>query len=401
MHVLLVGSLLHAGCGAENSSDDYTMDGSLAQPGPGQLGSDASSADAGGLAPLPTPTDASGLPLQPVADAGAGMDALVQNPATDAGAPGVQGDTGVPIAVFDAGDGGLALADAASDASGDAAALPLPDYTKRGPYTVKQLLNQGMGTIANGDSALLPLNSSNDPSALTVYLPENAPAGTRFPLLTFGNGTFCSPTFYDELINHVVSHGFVVVAANTSTVGTGEPMIKALDWALAQNMQASSPLSGKIDPEQLGAFGHSQGGAGTCNAGLDARIDTIVPLSGVPLNQDAGTGTISKIKVPIFFVNTADEASGSTLIEDSFNGATAPAAYGVTISGNHDEYTDVVDDPGVPGLTSNDAKNSRAGIAAWFDWHLKAKSAARSLFVGPSCGFCAGSSWKSIKSKGF
>jgi dienelactone hydrolase len=232
-----------------------------------------------------------------------------------------------------------------------------------------------------------------------VYVPDNAQAGERFPLLTFGNGTFCSPTFYDELITHVVSHGYIVVAANTSTVGTGAPMLKAVDWALAQNTQDAGPLSGKIDVEHIGAFGHSQGGAGTCNAGLDARIDTIVPLSGVPLNEDAGTGTISKIKVPVFFVTTADEASGSTLIEDSFNAATVPAAYGVTISGNHDEYTDVADDPGVPGLTSNDAKNSRAGVTAWFEWQLKAKTAARALFAGTSCGLCAGSTWKSLKSK--
>ena len=60
----------------------------------------------------------------------------------------------------------------------------------------------------------------------------------------------------------------------------------------------------------------------------------------------------------------------------------APAVYGVTVTGDHDEYTDVVDDPNVPGLTSNDARNSRAAVAAWFDWQLKGKAAVRELFVG-------------------
>jgi hypothetical protein len=325
----------------------------------------------------------------------------------DAGTGGMDGSVGPggPDGSIEAGsaDGGAeaGAADGGSDAARPDASTTPTDYSKRGPYTIKRVLNQGLGTITAGDVALLPTTDNNDPSGFTVYLPENGQAGERFPLLTFGNGTFCSPTFYDELINHVVSHGFVVVAANTSTVGTGEPMLKAVDWALAQNGQASSPLSGRIDAEHIGAFGHSQGGAGTCNAGLDARIDAIVPLSGIPLNQDPATGTVSKIKGPIFFVTTADEAAGSTQIEDSYNAATAPAAYGVTTTGNHDEYTDVVDDPGVPGLTSNDARNSRAGVTAWFDWHLKGKTSARSLFVGASCGFCSGSTWKTVKSKGF
>jgi Chlorophyllase enzyme len=362
--------------------DALTVDANPVMPSASNGAPDASSAN-----------DASTGGAALASDAGANTGSGMDGGARDAAGPAPSADASMEAAA--------PPSDAAVDASTDGAPAPLTDYSKRGPYMVKRLLNQGMGTIANGDSALLPLSSNNDPNALTVYLPDNAAAGERFPLLTFGNGTFCSPTFYDELINHVVSHGFVVVAANTSTVGTGAPMLKALDWALAQDTQAGSPLNGKIDPDHIGAFGHSQGGAGTCNAGLDPRVDTIVPLSGVPLNEDAGTGTVSKIKVPVFFVTTADEASGSTLIEDSFNAATAPAAYGVTTSGNHDEYTDVVDDPGVPGLTSNDAKNSRAGVAAWFDWQLKGKGAVRSLFVGASCGFCAGSTWNTIKSKGF
>lgn len=386
-----LGLMVLVGCSEDGDTpwEGTTVDASFAQPGAGdggqpapQMTNDAGmSADSGGIV---SGSVDSGLATGS-SDGGAGM-----------GSP--QAEAGVSDAGTDA--GGPAATDAGSDGGGMSSA-PLPDYTKRGRYMVKRLLNQGMGTIANGDSALLPLTSSNDPSALTVFFPENAQAGERFPLLTFGNGTFCSPTFYDELINHVVSHGFVVVAANTSTVGTGEPMLKAVDWALAQQAQSSSPIYGKIDPEHVGAFGHSQGGAGTCNAGLDPRVDALVPLSGVPLNQEAATGTVSKLKAPVLFLNTADEASGSSLIEDSFNAATAPAAYAVTMMGNHDEYTDIMDDPGVPGLTSNDARQSRAAVTAWFDWHLKGMSQVRALFVGASCGFCAGSTLKTVKSKGF
>jgi hypothetical protein len=80
---------------------------------------------------------------------------------------------------------------------------------------------------------------------------------------------------------------------------------------------------------------------------------------------------------------------------------TVPTAFGVTNGGNHDDYTDIADDPHISGLTSNDGKRARAAIAAWFDWQLKGKANLRSLFVGPSCGFCKDANWKMFESKGF
>jgi len=72
----------------------------------------------------------------------------------------------------------------------------------------------------------------------------------------------------------------------------------------------------------------------------------------------------------------------------------------VTNGGNHDEYTDIADDPGVSGLTSNDGLRVRAAIAAWFSWQLKGKNALRPLFVGQDCGFCRDANWKTFESKG-
>lgn len=303
----------------------------------------------------------------------------------DAGVPGAAGSGGA----------GAAAAGAAGAAAGSGAVQPsMPtDYTKRGPYMVKRELNVGMGTISGGSRASIPSGHTNDPSAFTLYYPENSKPEDKFPLLTFGNGTFCSPTFYDELIGHVVSHGFVVIAPNTSNTGSAVEMLKGVEWAIAQSKLSGSPIFGKLDEEHIGAFGHSQGGAGTCRAGADARIDTVVPLSGTTAPGD--------IKGPAFFVTTGGEAMSSSGTENAFNSAKGPAVYGVTMTGNHDEYTDAADDPMVSGLTSEDAKQSRAAVAAWFDWQLKGKAEVKPMFVGPMCGFCSGSTWKTFKSKGF
>jgi hypothetical protein len=242
-----------------------------------------------------------------------------------------------------AGSGGSAGADAGPPGK---PATPA-DYAATGPYgATKKLLNQGKGTVSGGSQALLPLGNSNDPSAFTLFYPAGGSATERLPLLTWGNGTFCSPTFYDALIDHVVSYGFIVVATNTSNVGTGVEMLEAVDWALAQDQDASSPIHDRVDREHIGAFGHSQGGAGTVMTGADPRIKAIAPLSGAPLSdrQDASVG----IQCPTFYVTTEGDIATPDSIEQVYQYTIPPTAFGVTSGGNHDEYTDIADDPHIP-----------------------------------------------------
>lgn len=269
----------------------------------------------------------------------------------------------------------------------------------RGPHHVTRLENQGKGTLQGATESMYPANNQDDPSAFTVYFPDDAP-GESFPLVTWGNGTFVVPTYYDELIEHLVSHGFVVVGANDSQVGSGTPLLKAVEWAIDQSKDMSSPLFGKIDSQHVGATGQSQGGSGTCAAGLDPRISAIAPLSGVPL--DGGAMFVSGLKNPVFFVNSANEDAGSTMVKDFYDRVTVPAMYGVTAHGDHNGYGDIADDPmaGIGGA-ADDARESRGAITAWFDWQLKQKAEVRSLFVGADCGFCKGGKWKTILTKGF
>ena len=136
-------------------------------------------------------------------------------------------------------DAGAEAADASALDSGGAtpnATQPVADYNQLGPYgEAVRVLNVAKGVVSGGSSALIPLGNSNDPSAFTLFYPKGGGAGETFPILTFGNGTFCSPTFYDELIGHVVSYGFIVIAPNTSNTGTGKEMLQGVDWVIEQN----------------------------------------------------------------------------------------------------------------------------------------------------------------------
>ncbi|HVZ34728.1 MAG TPA: hypothetical protein VG963_20005 [Polyangiaceae bacterium] len=302
-------------------------------------------------------------------------------------------------------DGGHIEAGPARDATVGSGTTPAT-YAQDGPYgPVKTLLNQGVGTITTGTSSLVPLGNDNDPSGFTLYYPEGGAPDERFPLLTWGDGTFTSPTFYEHLINHVVSYGFIVVGSNSADVGTGKEMLQAVEWALAQDQDANSPIHGKIDREQIGAFGHSQGGSGTVETGKDPRIRAIAPLSGVPLQNTEQE--VSMVQCPTFYITTAGDIATPESVQAAYDATQTPAVFGVTNGGNHDEYADVEDDPGgllsaFAGLTSNDGKRTRAAVAAWFDWQLKGRDELRALFVGDDCGFCGDSAdWSMFQSKDF
>ena len=259
------------------------------------------------------------------------------------------------------------------------------NYHEKGPYGAPtRLLNQAQGLYSGGAEALLPGGNGHDPNAYTLYFPSRRSTNKTFPILTFGNGTFCSPTFYDEFIGHVVSYGYIVIAPNTSNTGSGEEMLKGVDWVIAQNSNPTSPLYGIVDTEHVGAFGHSQGGAGTCRAGADPRIDAIATLSG--------TSSVSAIKCPALFMTTGGEAGSSpdARIESTLSAASSPSIYGITVSGGHDEYTDIVDQgvAGLIGLISNDGLQSRGAVTAWFDWQLKGDKQAEELFRRKPCAFC-------------
>lgn len=321
--------------------------------------------------------------------------------ASNGGAGGSMSNAGSGAAGGSAGAGMSANAGTSGGAgsAGVAPAGPPPtaaDFAKVGPYgKAMRLLNQGKGTISGGTMGTIG-EGGDDPSAFTLLFPIGVKSGERLPLLTWGNGTFCSPTLYDELFDHIVSYGYVIVATNTSNAGTGTEMLKAVDWALAESDKPDSPIHDLVDKDKIGAFGHSQGGEGAVNTGADPRIKALAPLSAGPM----GTGE-ANIKCPTFYTLTANDVVTPDSYRASYDGTKVASVYGVTNGGDHMEYTDKADGLNISGLTSNDALMTRSAIAAWFEWQLKGKQELQPLFVGKDCGFCKDPNWKSFESKGF
>lgn len=279
-----------------------------------------------------------------------------------------------PTPVRDAGS-----SDASAPGPADASAQGSPDAS--GPANPPSSANPAM----NGPYAATTEENVGPGSAFTLVRPrELGMGGVKHPIITWGNGTGATPRSYTALLNRLASHGFVVIASNSTNTGSGNEMLQGVDWVLEQNMTAGSPMFEKIDASQIGATGHSQGGFGTCQAARDARIKTIAPIQGFrsPMGFSGSifaiSGGMDTIVMPSGISSGFDRLSKG------------PAMYGELKSATHTDW--------IGGRNASGSAYFEA-VTAWMRVHLMADQALRPKFYGAQCGYCTDAAW-TIKQKG-
>jgi hypothetical protein len=244
-----------------------------------------------------------------------------------------------------------------------------------GPASAQAFTCTPPATSNYGATGPYQVTVQND-SAHTYYSPSNLGSQycTRHPVIIWGNGTFTSPAWYDGLLRHFASHGFIVAAANTSNAGTGQEMLQGLTNLTTFNGQLGNRFYQRVDTGHVGSTGHSQGGAGAVRSALDTRVDTTFPIEG---GFFSGQGSY---RTPVLFL-AGEFDSLSTGIRQQYDRATGvPAAYAELAGATH--------------LTAlGNAGGFRAGATAWARWQLMGDTQARSQFVGLLCGLCTSSAW--------
>jgi fermentation-respiration switch protein FrsA (DUF1100 family) len=129
------------------------------------------------------------------------------------------------------------------------------------------------------------------------------PASGPFPLILFAPGFQYCGTTYQDLLQTWASAGYVVAAVNfprtdclagkalneQDVVNQPQDMSYALSKLLNLSAQSGNPLSGLLNPDQVAAAGHSDGGdtvaalgANTCC--MDTRLKAVAVLSGAAMS---------------------------------------------------------------------------------------------------------------------
>ncbi|MFZ4586152.1 MAG: alpha/beta hydrolase family protein [Acidimicrobiia bacterium] len=251
-----------------------------------------------------------------------------------------------------------------------------PAFAKRGPFAA------GVTTLQMGDRKVevwYPVAPKSvagkvaDAYSITTWLPatvvakipadqqakyvtkayRNAPAAAgQFPLVVFSHGVL---SFRDQstfLTDHLASWGMVVMAPDHLERGIAtifEPSAKpvddvgdlkrTIDLGLAEDGRAGSILQGRIDEKNIGAVGHSAGGAAVLKLGeTDPRVKVVVSLT-TPL-LDAANWPAGK---PVMFIaGSADQIIPSQSVVDSYNALTnAPKRLVLIMGAGHLAFSEI------------------------------------------------------------
>jgi hypothetical protein len=194
------------------------------------------------------------------------------------------------------------------------------------------------------------------------------------PLCVVGNGKWCGQ--YLPMMNHLASHGFVVISSLSTTTSKGDPLptIAGLDWLLKQSEDSTSPYYQRLDTANIGQLGHSEGGMSTCMVASEPRYKALAAL--------CGTRTLTGVHTPmLFFCGGKDNTVKCDGVRDVFlTVKDQPAFFINELNSDHGSW--VYQGPNGVSLSL---------AAAWFRVHLMGDTANRKYFYGPSCTFCTDS----------
>jgi pimeloyl-ACP methyl ester carboxylesterase len=275
-----------------------------------------------------------------------------------------------------------------------------PATLDAGPYGGKLDWNQGantpyVNTVNGSESICIPIGVDSfkepasvsaqvintrglDHSLYTIFRPACMKDGETYPVITWANGTCGETQGYAPLLSTVASHGYVIIASNstwTGTAPTDKVQLRALDYAKYLNDDTNSILYHRLDLDKIGAMGHSQGAQATANASSDPRIKAVMFFSGGTSNHQ-----------PFVYIS-ADRDIGTpttTTLSSATNGATQPGSWIF--------YHDVLETGGSSTghlVLMEQPERVLDMTIAWWDFQLKGDAAAKSMFVGDGCTLCS------------
>ncbi|HOY13922.1 MAG TPA: hypothetical protein PLY70_12320 [Saprospiraceae bacterium] len=236
----------------------------------------------------------------------------------------------------------------------------------------------------------------------TVFRPEDLSKfgkDHKLPIIAWGNGACAnSPWEHVNFLSEVASYGYLVIAIGPMPVEGVKPegrtqskqLTDAIDWAIAENSNKTSPLFGKVATDKVSVSGMSCGGLQTIEMAPDPRVTTaVVYNSGVLGNGGGMPGMpplkkedLLKIHSPVLYMlgGPSDIAYNNGM--DDYKRIEHVPAFAANLEVGH-------------GGTYRQPHGGEFAIVAtaWYNWQLKGDKNASKMFVGENCGLCKSDKW--------
>ena len=191
---------------------------------------------------------------------------------------------------------------------------------------------------------------------------------TKHPIFIWGPGGGSDPSYYQDVMTRIASHGFVVYSESPSN--SGSEMKAGIDWLIQQNSNPSSQLYNKLDTSRIAAGGHSLGSVASYGVASDSRISTTIHVDGGSLD---GSGA-SKMRKPTALICGLDDNLALDNTKADYRNATVPVWMGLMKGVDH----------------GTGPKYALPATLAWLRWQLAGETERKSMFIGQGATFNTG-----------
>lgn len=232
-----------------------------------------------------------------------------------------------------------------------------------------------------------------------IWYPEELESRDgKYPVVIFANGTGSTSATYKSFLEHLSSWGFIAVGNDDKDTRTGTSLEETIKFLMKENENKDSVFYHKIDLENIGIGGHSQGGPAVFNMVTNQEHGYMVKaLYAASATSSYHTGIygdgweydISNINIPVFLTaGTGSWDAGSAINKNQVNDDEKGIAQGIcplwSLQENYNllpETTDKVIARKKNTDHGDSYKQFDGYMTAWFMYYLQNDNKAGTAFT--------------------
>lgn len=260
------------------------------------------------------------------------------------------------------------------------------------PSLAEGSIEQRYAQQGNYDVKIEEVNFKNSEDLFRIYYPAFQ-VGEIYPIISWGNGTDATPDRYNEILTHLASWGFIVIDSYSKTTGTGKEIMEGIEYLIGQNQQADSLFYQKVNVDEIGVAGHSQGSTGVINAHTHFKNGSLIK-------------TIVSIALPDLKYCDPEDVYDTALIQIPFLIMGGTRDFLISpLSSNQDalQHTST-NTPVMMGMAKGaahtaiegDGGNHRGYLTAWMRYHLLGDQEAKKAFYGEDAEMMYNPNWVDV-----
>lgn len=234
------------------------------------------------------------------------------------------------------------------------------------------------------------------------YPTELESSGKSWPMIMVVNASGTPASSYEPFFPRLASWGFVVVGNEDGQTGNGKTASITLEFML--NVPSDSILAGKIDYDNMGIIGYSQGGAGAICAVTNyengTRYKAIFTGSAAYPTLARNMGweyEASKVTIPYFMVAGTGKSDDSGSDPETSYGGVSPLS---ALTSNYDSISDDVQKIRARAVGAEHEQmlmRSDGYMTAWMLYQLAGDEEAAAVFVGENAEILHNNNWQDVE----